>query len=58
MDTDVNPDFPTPHVVVGGLSLIFVRNDANDTTTKRETSASRGKIEASLPYYGQNEPAF
>lgn len=58
MDNDVKPDFPTTHVVVGGYPLFSFWMTWETQQPKRETTALRGKIEARIPYYGQNEPAF
>lgn len=58
MDNDVKPDFPTTHVVVGGYPLFSFWMTWETQQPKRETTALRGKIEARIPYYGQNEPSF
>lgn len=54
MGTDVKLDFPTPHVVVGGYPLFSFWMTWETQQPKRETAAYSGKIEARIPYYGQN----
>lgn len=54
MGTDVKFDFPTPHVVVGGYPLFSFWMTWETQQPKRETAAYSGKIEARIPYYGQN----
>ena len=59
MDTDVKPDFPTRHVVIGGYPLFSfwmtsVHPSIHPQQPKRETTAHRGKIETRIP----NEFAF